>query len=132
MNFLLDSTEYGTKSLMGGRMAKWQGPALVCHNNSVFSAADLQSISRIGQDSKVERPSTIGRFGLGFNAVYHFTDIPSFVSGDYLVYFDPHATHLPGATPSHPGLKIKFASANLLRQVPIKSTMLAGERSFRS
>ena len=39
-----------------------------------------------------------GKFGLGFNAVYHFTDLPSFVSGEYLVCFDPHAKFLPGAT----------------------------------
>jgi hypothetical protein len=34
------------------------------------------------------------------------------------VYFDPHAAYLPGATPSHPGLKIKFSQADLLRQFP--------------
>lgn len=37
------------------------------------------------------------RFGLGFNAVYHLTDLPSFVSGQHLVLFDPHAKYLPGA-----------------------------------
>lgn len=37
------------------------------------------------------------------SAVYHLTDVPSFVSGDYLVIFDPHASHLPGVSPSHPG-----------------------------
>jgi hypothetical protein len=36
------------------------------------------------------------RFGLGFNAVYHLTDLPSFVSGQHLVLFDPHAKYLPG------------------------------------
>ena len=67
---------------------------------------------------QVERPATIGRFGLGFNAVYHFTDVPAFVSGEHLVFFDPHAGYLPGATPSHPGLKIKFSDANLMAQFP--------------
>lgn len=47
------------------------------------------------QDSKASRPTSIGRFGLGFNAVYHFTDLPCFVSGDHLVMFDPHAKYLP-------------------------------------
>ena len=90
----------------------------MCYNDSVFTPADLAAISRIGQDSKLERPAAVGRFGLGFNAVYHFTDIPSFVSGDYLVFFDPHATNLPGATPSQPGLKIRFKDADLLHQFP--------------
>jgi sacsin len=115
---LLDESSYGTASLMGPGMAAWQGPALLAFNDAVFSPQDLHNISRIGQDSKVERASTIGRFGLGFNAVYHFTDVPAFVSGDHLVYFDPHAAYLPGATPSHPGLKIKFADANLSMQFP--------------
>lgn len=35
-----------------------------------------------------------GKFGLGFNAVYNVTDVPSFVSGDSIVMFDPHTKHL--------------------------------------
>ena len=81
----LDTTPYGTSSLMGPRMAAWQGPSLLCFNDSVFSASDLHNISRIGQDSKLASAATTGRFGLGFNAVYHFTDVPSFVSGEHLV-----------------------------------------------
>ena len=68
--------------------------------------------------SQVDAPATAGRFGLGFNAVYHFTDVPSFVSGDTLVYFDPHAANLPGTTLGQPGLKISLASGRLLAQFP--------------
>ncbi|KAJ0963928.1 hypothetical protein J5N97_029050 [Dioscorea zingiberensis] len=78
--FLLDKTHYGTSSILSPEMAEWQGPALYCYNNSIFSSQDLYAISRIGQDSKLEKPFSIGRFGLGFNCVYHFTDIPGFVS----------------------------------------------------
>lgn len=53
------------------------------------------------QDSKASRPTSIGRFGLGFNAVYHFTDLPCFVSGDHLVMFDPHAKYLPVRVPGY-------------------------------
>ncbi len=31
-----------------------------------------------------------GRFGIGFNSVYHVTDIPSFISGSQLAFLDPH------------------------------------------
>ncbi|CAM6095372.1 unnamed protein product [Calypogeia fissa] len=116
--FLLDKTQYGTSSVLSPRMAEWQGAALYCLNNSVFTARDLYAISRIGQDSKLEKPSAIGRFGLGFNSVYHFTDIPGFISGGNLVMFDPHASNLPGITPSHPGLKISFVGRGLLEQFP--------------
>lgn len=118
VSFLLDRSEYGTSSVLSPKMADWQGPALYCRNDSVFTARDLYAISRIGQDSKLEKPSAIGRFGLGFNSVYHFTDIPGFISGGNLVMFDPHASHLPGITPSHPGLKISFVGRGLLEQFP--------------
>ena len=39
------------------------------------------------------------------------------MSGEHIVFFDPHAESLPGATPSNPGLKIKFAGAGYLEQV---------------
>lgn len=48
-----------------------QGPALLAFNDATFSPADFASIARIGQDSKMARPASIGRFGLGFNSTYH-------------------------------------------------------------
>ncbi|KAF3777352.1 Sacsin [Nymphaea thermarum] len=116
--FLLDRTQYGTSSILSPEMADWQGPALYCFNDSVFSPQDLHAISRIGQDSKFEKPFTIGRFGLGFNCVYHFTDIPGFVSGENIVIFDPHACNLPGISPANPGLRIKFVGRTILEQFP--------------
>ncbi|KAA8533361.1 hypothetical protein F0562_033106 [Nyssa sinensis] len=116
--FLLDKTQYGTSSVLSPEMADWQGPALYCFNDSVFSPQDLYAISRIGQESKLEKPFAIGRFGLGFNCVYHFTDIPTFVSGENIVMFDPHACNLPGISPSHPGLRIKFVGRKILEQFP--------------
>ncbi len=59
-----------------------------------------------------------GRFGLGWNAVYHLTDVPSFVSGDQLVAFDPHARYLPGINAAAPGLRIAFTKADLAAQFP--------------
>lgn len=88
---MLDATSYSTDSTLGASMSPWQGPALLAFNNAVFSPEDYHNISRIGQDSKLRKLGSIGRFGLGFNIVYNLTDLPSFVSGDHLVAFDPHA-----------------------------------------
>ncbi|XP_014490933.1 uncharacterized protein LOC106753623 isoform X1 [Vigna radiata var. radiata] len=118
VTFLLDNSHYGTSSILSPEMADWQGPALYCFNDSVFSPQDLYAISRIGQESKLEKAFAIGRFGLGFNCVYHFTDIPMFVSGENIVMFDPHASNLPGISPSHPGLRIKFVGRKILEQFP--------------
>lgn len=38
-----------------------------------------------------------GRFGLGFNALYHVTDVPGFVTGDYIVMFGMRCRIEPAA-----------------------------------
>ena len=71
--FLLDQSQWGADRVMGSRMAAWQGPALFAWNDALFSPADVHNIARIGQDTKLSRPGSTGRFGLGFNSVFHFT-----------------------------------------------------------
>mmetsp|Transcript_18718 Transcript_18718/g.38290 ORF Transcript_18718/g.38290 Transcript_18718/m.38290 type:complete len:3824 (+) Transcript_18718:165-11636(+) len=115
---LISMKENGTSSLLGPKMSSWQGPAIYVYNNSTFSDRDFINLSRIGQASKLEKLITTGRFGLGFNAVFHWTDVPSFVSGDYLVMFDPHERYVPGATSTSRGIKIKFKGSDLLDQFP--------------
>jgi sacsin len=44
--------------------------------------------------------------------------VPSFVSGDHLVFFDPHCRFLPNTSPSHPGLKMKLSQSKLVDQFP--------------
>lgn len=68
------------------------------------------SIQRIGDSLKKseESKAKIGRFGIGFNSVYHMTDLPSFISTSYLVMLDPQARFLPDVNPSNPGKMIDF------------------------
>jgi sacsin len=72
VRLLLDQTGGGDKSLLGPKMARWQGPALVAWNDAVFSPNDFHNIARIGQDSKIDAPAAAGRFGLGFNGEFLF------------------------------------------------------------
>jgi sacsin len=67
------------------------GPALMVYNDAVFTEDDFKSIQRIGDSIKKseESKSKIGRFGIGFNSVYHITELPSFVSASNLVLLDP-------------------------------------------
>ena len=121
---LLFEGEFGRTSLLGPGLAEFAGPALYVYNDAQFTERDYANIARIGQGSKLEKLATAGRFGLGFNAVYGLTDVPQFVSGSSVVLFDPHASHVPGATAAQPGLRIQFAargggaSGGLLRQFP--------------
>ncbi|KAH7034435.1 hypothetical protein BKA57DRAFT_476210 [Linnemannia elongata] len=93
--FWLDSRSYGTKTVLSTQMAAWQGPALMIYNDAEFSDKDFDALCRLGVGNKREDTSKIGRHGLGFNSVYHFTDVPSIVSGPYIGFFDPHMTNLP-------------------------------------
>lgn len=67
--------------LAADALAQFQGPALLSFNDAVFTEADFESISSIGQSVKRAQQGKTGRFGVGFNAAYHLTDLPSFISG---------------------------------------------------
>lgn len=118
VRIMIDENNYPVESLMAPSVSALQGPALLFFNDATFKEADFRSLARIGQGSKLEKLSTTGRFGLGFNSVYHLTDTPSFVSGEHLVVFDPHTSCMPGTTPSQPGLRMKYLGNNLNHTFP--------------
>eukprot|EP00808_Paulinella_micropora_P011540 g46875.t1 len=93
--FLLDKRNYPTSKLRDEHLAPWQGPALWVFNDGVFDEKDLKSITKIGKSRKRHDETSTGRFGLGFCSVYNWTDVPSFISGDNLVWLDPQARFLP-------------------------------------
>lgn len=51
-------------------------------------------------------------FRVGFNSVYHLTDLPSFVSGKYVVLFDPQGVYLPRVSAANPGKRIDFTGSS--------------------
>lgn len=56
--------------------------------------------------------SLVGR--VGFNSVYHLTDLPSFVSGKYVVLFDPQGIHLPNVSAANPGKRMDYVSSSAI------------------
>ena len=71
-----------------------QGPALCVYNDRPFREEDLDGIRKLGTGSKQDRPEMTGRYGIGFNSVYHLTDCPSLLSNDdTLAFLDPHCRH---------------------------------------
>ena len=66
------------------------GPALLFLNDSTFSPSDLESIQAIGDSGKLLEASGTGRFGLGFNCSFSVSDHPLLLTGDNLIWFDPH------------------------------------------
>ena len=89
-----------------------QGPALCVYNNKPFRNEDIDGIRNLGEGSKGDDFNKTGQYGVGFNAVYHLTDVPSFMTkgkdvGEVLCAFDPHCRYVPRATPQEPGVIFK-------------------------
>ena len=83
--------QHNADKVADSNLKQFQGPSLIVYNDALFSEEDFMSIQRIGDSFKksISTKTKIGRFGIGFNAIYHITDLPSFVSGPYLVLLDP-------------------------------------------
>merc|ERR1719272_1912930 len=91
----------------------WQGPALYAFNDAVFTDADFSNICNFGNSHKDGDDNSIGKFGLGFNSVYTFTDVPSIASGTKVLLFDPHAHFLPPPCSSaDPGLLVEISACS--------------------
>ncbi|XP_054650428.1 sacsin isoform X2 [Dunckerocampus dactyliophorus] len=92
VKFMYDETEHGVESLWSPDMAQHQGAALYVYNDAVFTAEDWNGIQEIARSRKRDDPLKVGRFGIGFNSVYHISDVPSIFSGDQIAILDPHQT----------------------------------------
>lgn len=110
VRLVLDTRVHGKSRLPHPSLTQLQGPALLAFNDAQFTDTDFQSIQRIGDSLKKEdsKGTKTGRFGIGFNCTYHLTEVPAFVSGRFVVMFDPQACYLPNVNPSNPGKMIDF------------------------
>ncbi|XP_009952840.1 PREDICTED: sacsin-like, partial [Leptosomus discolor] len=112
--FLLDlrRCRKATSGLLDPGMSACHGPALWAYNNALFTEDDLRNITRVGAATKEGQAGQIGRFGLGFSSVYRVTDVPSVLSGETLLIFDPNGTHLGKHIPRAgcPGIRLDFSS----------------------
>ena len=116
IHFVKDTRHHKDTHVFENSWKKLQGPALCVYNNKPFSRADLEGIQNLGEGSKVQDPSKTGQYGIGFNSVYHLTDVPSLLTsspelGEMLCVFDPHCSYVPGATPSEPGMRFDDLSS---------------------
>ncbi|XP_044074077.1 sacsin [Siniperca chuatsi] len=121
-NFLVDFRVHkdAPESLIDPDMALCQGPCLWAFNNKQFTAADWENIVRVGSASKENNVEKIGKFGLGFNTVYHVTDVPSVLSGNSLLILDPNVTHLKKHIKhkTNPGIKLDLSQQRLFHWFP--------------
>ena len=110
VRFLYDerTNEDSLTCLFDEGMRECQGPALWVYNDAEFREEDFSNITKLNGGTKELRTEKIGKFGLGFNAVYNLTDVPMFVSRNYFVIFDPNTCYLGKAirNKNKPGIKI--------------------------
>ncbi|CUG91792.1 Hypothetical protein, putative [Bodo saltans] len=110
VTFYLDTRSFDCskpEELLGSEMVRCQGPSLVVVNDQRFTPADFDALLEIGCGHKASDPASIGRFGVGFNSVYRYTDCISIVSGEFTQFLDPAAAHLGCATAADPGLMLE-------------------------
>jgi sacsin len=92
-------------------MAEANGPALLVHNDSVFSNDDFDNLTKLGSGAKKNILETVGNFGLGFNSVYNLTDVPSIISRNSIVFLDPNVKFLKNRIKnnSKPGIRLDLS-----------------------
>ena len=107
VKFLIDWRRHPTESLIAEELKQWQGPALIAYNNATFSDEDFVNICKVAGETKKSNPLKTGRFGVGFCATYHLTDLPCFISRKYVSMFDPHTEYLGDRISSRePGMRV--------------------------
>ena len=73
VQFYVDCRQHGSQGLVKPELAAYQGPALISANDAMFSEQDWEGIQSLQQSIKADDPFKVGRFGIGFNSVYHLT-----------------------------------------------------------
>ncbi|KAL3892278.1 hypothetical protein ACJMK2_004497 [Sinanodonta woodiana] len=111
IHFIKDYRTHSCEKLIDEKYAPLQGPALCVFNNSAFTKQDIQGIHELGLGSKREDPLKTGQYGVGFNAVYHLTDAPSFLTkgpeldGEIWSLFDPTCQYIRKVNEQNPGVQ---------------------------
>ena len=73
VKFFIDERSHGQHNLLHPSLAKFQGPALLAYNNAVFTDEDWINIQKLKRSNKRSDPFKVGKFGIGFNSVFHVT-----------------------------------------------------------
>ncbi|XP_041369664.1 sacsin-like [Gigantopelta aegis] len=67
-----------------------QGPGLCVFNDAKFTEKDWEGIQMIQSSNKEQDRLKVGRYGLGFKSVFHVTDWLCIISGEWILFINPH------------------------------------------
>lgn len=68
---------------------RFLGPALVMHNDGLFTDKDWRSLQCMFESGKTAAMGKIGRFGMGSRSYFHLTDVLFVLSGSKFAFLDP-------------------------------------------
>ncbi|CAG8594331.1 22149_t:CDS:10 [Dentiscutata erythropus] len=105
--FILDHNTYPSKSLLESKLGRFQGPALLSQNDTIFEEKDFTSLRNLANSEKQGQHDKIGEKGIGFNSIYHLCDSCSFITRDKFTILDPHEWCYEG------GMRYNFVNDNL-------------------
>ncbi len=120
VEFCFDSRQFGQWKSKQSMKSLW------VYNNSVFAEDDFENLELLGSENKMEKADKIGKFGVGFNSVYNFTDCPSILSQDSLVILNPTKECLKSST----GIRIKYAESRLATNSLLNECLRAHDGLF--
>ncbi|MBF0095000.1 MAG: hypothetical protein HQL34_10700, partial [Alphaproteobacteria bacterium] len=72
----------------------------VQHDGEIFDDRDVRGICGVGEGTKADDLTKIGKFGIGFKAVYAYTSVPEVHSGDEHFHIEHYVR--PSAAPTKP------------------------------
>ena len=73
IHFYIDVRHHLSPQCPNQNLAAYQGPALVVANDAMFTDKDWEGIQQLQDSIKADDPFNVGKYGIGFNSVYHIT-----------------------------------------------------------
>ncbi len=86
VHFYVDHRQHRKTNLFNSKLAEYQGPSLIAYNDSVFIKEDWDSIQHLQRSVKADDPFKVGKFGIGFNSIYHLTGMHDLITTVELFY----------------------------------------------
>ncbi|CAG8697409.1 12620_t:CDS:2, partial [Dentiscutata heterogama] len=109
-NHLFEPVKKSNKTKL--KLDRYQGPALLARNDTVFEERDFESLKKLANSEKYDQFDKIGVMGVGFNSVYHICDTVQLITGDNILILDPHENYFKG------GIKFDFVKNKLATRYP--------------
>ncbi|CAG8556133.1 9278_t:CDS:2 [Cetraspora pellucida] len=116
--FILNHKTYSSEKLCDPKLERYQGPALLSANDSIFQPEDFKSLVSLANSMKIDKYDKIGVMGIGFNSIFHISDVSSIISGSSYVFIDPHERKYCDVPTGQRGFKVDFLKHDMFNRHP--------------